>query len=247
MRRIVAAISLVFSTIFLSIIALTGSLFYNKGLVIHKLSHFWAFLHLKVCGIKVLSKGRENLLKPPYIIMCNHQSALDIFVLYIALPFMFKWVAKRQLFSIPFVGWIMKRASYVSLDRENPREGLRAINDAALKISKGMNIIVFPEGTRSKDGKLLPFKKGVFSLAVRAGVPVIPIGISGTSMLQPKGSLMPKEKGVIYVNIGKPILIIGDKASEKARVMDEVRASIERLMADTGGILIDSHGQTHGT
>jgi 1-acyl-sn-glycerol-3-phosphate acyltransferase len=230
MRRIAASISLVISTILLSTIALVLSIFDNKGRAIHSFSIFWAFLHLKLCGIKVVTKGRENLSKPPYIIMCNHQSALDIFVLYIALPFMFKWVAKRQLFSIPFVGWIMKRGGYVSLDRENPREGLKAINDAAQKIREGMNIIIFPEGTRSKDGKLLPFKKGVFSLALRASVPVIPIGINGTSSLQPKGSLMPEKKGVIHVNIGKPILISGDKASEKARIMGEVRASIESMI-----------------
>jgi 1-acyl-sn-glycerol-3-phosphate acyltransferase len=235
MRRIIAAICLVCSTLFLSTIALIASIFYNKSLLIHRLSCFWASLHLKLCGIKVSSKGKENLLKPPYIIMCNHQSALDIFVLYIALPFLFKWVAKRQLFSIPFVGWIMKRAEYISLDRENPRDGLKAINDAAQKIREGLNIIIFPEGTRSKDGKLLPFKKGVFSLAVRAGVSVIPIGINGSSRLQPKGSLMPKEKGVIYVNIGKPILVSGDKASEKARIMDEVKTSIEKLMAENEG------------
>lgn len=230
MRKIIASISLVCSTIFLSTIALTGSLFYNKGLLIHRLSLFWASLHLKLCGIRVLTKGRENLSKPPYIIMCNHQSALDIFIMYIALPFMFKWVAKRQLFSIPFVGWIMKRAGYISLDRESPRDGLKAINDAAQKVREGMNIIVFPEGTRSNDGKLLPFKKGVFSLVARAGVPVIPIGIIGTSRLQPKGSLMPNEKGAVYANIGQPILISGDKASEKTRIMNEVRASIERLI-----------------
>jgi 1-acyl-sn-glycerol-3-phosphate acyltransferase len=126
----------------------------------------------------------------------------------------------------------MKRGGYVSLDRDNPREGLKAINDAARKISEGMNIIIFPEGTRSKDGKLLPFKKGVFSLAVRAGVPIIPIGICGTSILQPKGSLIPKKNGIVNVNIGKPILVAGDKAQEKSRLMDEVRASIEMLIAN---------------
>jgi 1-acyl-sn-glycerol-3-phosphate acyltransferase len=95
-----------------------------------------------------------------------------------------------------------------------------------------MSVIVFPEGTRSKDGKLLPFKKGVFSLALRAGVPVIPIGIKGTSRLQPKGSLMPEEKGAVYVNIGEPILVGGNKATEKAKIMNEVKESIERLTAD---------------
>lgn len=232
MRRIIASITLVFSTLFLSIIALAASFFYSKDIVIHRLARFWAFLHLKMCGIRVLIRGKENILKPPYIIMCNHQSALDIFVLYLSMPFLFKWIAKRQLFSIPVVGWIMKRADYISIDRESPREGLKAINDAAQKIRKGLNILIFPEGTRSKDGKLLPFKKGVFSLALRAGVPVIPVGINGTGKLQPKESLMPGEKGVIYVNIGKPILIRGDRSSDKARIMIEARASIEELMAE---------------
>lgn len=232
MRRIIASISLVFSTLFLSFIALGASFFCNKDVVIHRFARFWAFLHLKMCGIRVLVKGREKISKPPYIIMCNHQSALDIFVLYLAMPFLFKWIAKRQLFSIPVVGWIMKRANYISIDRESPREGLKAINDAAQKIRNGLNILIFPEGTRSRDGKLLPFKKGVFSLALRAGVPVIPVGINGTGRLQPKESIMPGEKGVIYVNIGRPMLISGDRSSDKSRIMTEVRASIEELMTE---------------
>ncbi len=197
---------------------------------VHKIGRFWAALHLKISGIKVSLDGLENIRQPPYILMCNHQSALDIYSLLSSLPLSFKWIAKRQLFLIPFIGWAMKRAGYISIDRENPREALKAIEDAARKIRDGMNIIIFPEGTRSKDGVLLPFKKGVFSLALRAGVPILPVGIYGTSRLQPKGSFIPNKKGVIYINIGRPVATSDRGRAAKTDVMNEVRTEIERLI-----------------
>jgi len=230
MRKPLCFLNLIFSTIFLSIIALIVSFFDKKGERIHKIARFWAKLHLFFSGICVSIKGQENIPEPPCIFMCNHQSALDIYSLLAYLPLSFRWVAKRQLFNIPFFGWAMKKAGYISLDRENPREALKAIEKAAEKIRDGTNIIIFPEGTRSIDGTLLPFKKGVFSLALQAGVPLVPVGIRGTCNLQPKGSLVPVKKGLIYINIGKPIFILEKKASEKNRIMADVRESIERLM-----------------
>jgi 1-acyl-sn-glycerol-3-phosphate acyltransferase len=230
LRKILSLVNLVVSAIYLSVIAVFVSIFDRKGKIAHKIGRLWSKMHLKVSGIKVLTDGIDNIQKPPYIFMCNHQSALDIFSLQSSLPLSFKWIAKRQLFFIPFVGWSMKAAKYISIDRENPREALKAIEDAAGKIREGMNIVIFPEGTRSLDGKLLPFKKGVFSLALRAGVPIVPVGICGTSRLQPKGSFIPKEKGVIYINIGKAIHIADKGRSAKTEVMNEVRAEIERLM-----------------
>ena len=230
MRRAVSLLSLVFTTITLSVIALFISLFDAEGRVVRRVARFWASIHLKVCGITVSVTGVDNVSHPPYIFMANHQSALDIYALLCVLPLSSKWIAKRQLFSIPLFGWAMKRAGYISLDRENPREALKAINDAARKIREGTNILIFPEGTRSKDGVLLPFKKGVFSLVVRAGIPVLPVGIKGTSSLQRKGSFIPGKTGVIYVRMGEPIPVREDSVSEKARIMDEVKASIERLI-----------------
>lgn len=230
MRKILSFLNLIFSTVFLSIIALAVSLFDKKGEKIHKIARLWARMHLFVSGIDVSIDGLANVPEPPCIFMCNHQSALDIYALLAYLPLSFRWIAKRQLFYIPFFGWAMKKAGYISLDRENPREALRAIEDAAGKIREGMNIIIFPEGTRSRDGVLLPFKKGVFSLALRAGVPLIPVGIYGTCHLQPKGSFIPLKKGVIYIDIGEQIQTEGRKASEKNQVMVEVRDAILRLM-----------------
>lgn len=223
-------LNLLFTTIFLSVIALIISPFDRRGNAIHGIARFWAATHIRIGGIKVVTTGLDNITSPPYIFMCNHQSALDIYSLLFSLPLSFRWIAKRQLFLIPLFGWALKRAGHISLDRENPREALKAIDEAARKIREGMNIIIFPEGTRSRDGSLLPFKKGGFSLALRAMVPVVPIGIVGTSALQPKGSFIPGRKGVIYIHIGEPISLEGMGRSAKGEVMRSVRADIERLM-----------------
>ncbi|MCX8023148.1 MAG: 1-acyl-sn-glycerol-3-phosphate acyltransferase [Syntrophorhabdaceae bacterium] len=231
MRKALAFLSMVFVTVFLSIIALFVSIFDRTGRVVHNLARLWAKIHLKACGIEVKIDRTEPFNKTPMIIMCNHQSALDIYALLTAIPVHFKWIAKRQLFSIPFLGWAMKRAGYISLDRENPREALNAIIEAAAEIKDGTNILIFPEGTRSKDGTLLPFKKGAFLLALKAGVPVLPIGIYGTSPIQPKGSFIPRKKGTVYIHVGEPITVDAFNPHERSRLMEQVRASIEGLLA----------------
>lgn len=230
MRKILLLLHLIFLTLGLCVAALCASLFEREGKTVHRLARFWARTHLNVCGISIAAVGLENIAAPPYIFMCNHQSALDIFALLTALPVSFKWVAKRELFRIPFVGWCMRRAGYISLDRANPREALKAIEDAATKIRAGTNIIIFPEGTRSVDGVLLPFKKGAFSLALRAKVPIVPIGIQNTNKLQPKGSFIPNQKGVIYISVGKPVETALENRSAKTNVMLHIRSEIERLM-----------------
>ncbi len=231
MRKAFVLLSLTATGIFLSCLAIVFSFFEKDKRLVHLMSKWWSLCHLKVTGIKVSLHGAEHLPEPPFILMCNHQSALDIFTLIAGLPLVFKWLAKRELFRIPFLGWAMTRADYVSIDRENPREALKAIDEAGRKIREGMIIVIFPEGTRSEDGNLLPFKQGVFNLAQRAKVPIVPIGICGTSRLQPKGSFIPQQKGIVYINIGEPVEVSGKGSAEKARIMHEVRGRIEGLMA----------------
>jgi len=231
MRKAFAAVWLVTSTITMSLFALFIALFGARQETIHRLARLWARMYLAVAGIKVRVEGLDGIMSPPYVFMCNHQSALDIYALLAQLPVSFKWIAKRQLFAIPVIGWTMRKAGYISIDRENAREALKAIEEASRRIREGTNIIIFPEGTRSADGKLLPFKKGGFTLALRATVPIVPIGIHGSSALQPKGSSIPRKKGVIYIEIGDFMVLEGLDRSQKARVMDDVRASIEALMA----------------
>jgi 1-acyl-sn-glycerol-3-phosphate acyltransferase len=245
MRRAIVLTWLVSSTIILSLGGLLVALFGNREETLHRMARLWAKMYLAIAGIDVNVKGLERLGSPPYVFMCNHQSALDIYALLSGLPLSFKWIAKRQLFTIPVFGWAMRKAGYISIDRENAREALKAIEKAAQRIREGTNIIIFPEGTRSADGKLLPFKKGGFTLALRAMVPVVPIGIFGSSALQPKGGFIPLEKGVIYIEVGDPIVLEGMDRSQKTRVMDEVRVHIEGLMAK--GESSGTHGGRAGT
>ena len=234
MRRALSFLNLVVTTIVLSTVAVCAALFDRGGETTHKIARLWAHIYLRIAGIKVSVTGIEKVATPPYIFMCNHQSTLDIFALLSSLRLPFKWIAKKELFSVPFLGWALKSGRNISLDRENPRKGLKAMNEAANKIKDGMNVVIFPEGTWSTDGKLLPFKKGAFSLALRTGVPIIPVGISGTGKLQPGGCFIPREKGQVHIKMGEPVYTTKEGNSAKVRLMHEVRSRIERL--------IDSHG-----
>jgi 1-acyl-sn-glycerol-3-phosphate acyltransferase len=232
MRILLSYLNLVFTTLFLAVIALAVSPFDPKGERVHRIARFWASVSLKASGISVRLEGTENLVHPPYLLMANHQSALDISVLLAAMPLSFKFIAKRELFRIPFFGWAIKRAGYISIDRENPREALKAIEEAVQKIGAGTTVLIFPEGTRSKDGNLLPFMKGAFSLASRAQVPVLPLAIRGSYALHPTGSILtvPRRKGVVTIRLGKPIQVEGRSPSYKAELADMVRTAIERLL-----------------
>jgi 1-acyl-sn-glycerol-3-phosphate acyltransferase len=230
-RKLFSSLNLVLSTISLFFAALIVSPFDRKGEIVNKIGRLWAIVHLKACGIGVSLEGTENISEPPYVFMCNHQSELDIFALLSSLDLSMKWIAKKELFSVPFLGRVLKMGKNISLDRENPRKALRAMNEAANRVKEGMNVVIFPEGTWSTDGTLLPFKKGGFNLALRTGAPVIPVGILGTRHLQPEDSFIPREKGLVRVKIGQPILAQKDGRAAKEELMCHVRSCIEKLTA----------------
>jgi 1-acyl-sn-glycerol-3-phosphate acyltransferase len=136
--------------------------------------------------------------------MSNHQGSYDIFALHGHLPFDFKWLAKKELFSIPFFGWTLAAAGYVSIDREGNRDTVRAMNEAARKIHDGMSVLIFPEGSRSPDGSIQPFKKGGFSLAMKSKVPIVPVSIAGSREIMPKGQKV-ANPGRIRIRVDAPI------------------------------------------
>src|SRR5210317_685359 len=132
----------------------------------------------------------DNLpLDAPCILMPIHQSNFDIPVLLGRLPVQFRWLAKAELFKIPIFGRGMRGCGYISIDRSNRKSAFQSLAEAATKIRNGVSVLIFPEGTRSRDGKILPFKKGGFVLSVDAGVPIVPIVIYNTGSIMPKGRL----------------------------------------------------------
>ena len=159
----------------------------------------------RIGGIRVEVEGLENLQpNQSYIFAANHQSQIDIPALQGYLNADFRWLAKKELFKVPIWGAAMRKAGYIPVDRSHGRKALKSLEKAAKKIAEGTSVIIFPEGTRSIDGHLQPFKAGGMVLAIKAGVPLVPVGIVGTHEILPKGRLLIKP-GRVKISLGQPI------------------------------------------
>lgn len=145
--------------------------------------------------------GKENIRKnQPYVIVSNHQSALDILVLY-RLFTHFKWVAKKELFRVPVVGWNLWLNRYITVDRKNPKDALRMIQQGLAHLRMGSSVLLFAEGTRTLDGKVKRFKEGAFLLAKKANVPILPVVIDGTLEALPKNGFTISGKHSFKIHI----------------------------------------------
>ncbi|HOJ52187.1 MAG TPA: lysophospholipid acyltransferase family protein [Syntrophales bacterium] len=192
-------------TAYLSFTALFMALVGGTENSIHKLARLWARIILFLSGVKVEVKGVENVLSDrPQIFMSNHQSGFDIFIVLAFVPGQFRWIAKKELFRIPVFSQAMKTAGYIEIDRQNHEKAMESLKIAAQKIREGKSVMSFPEGTRSRDGRIKAFKQGMFHLALQAGVPIVPITIIGASEIMPKRKLR-INPGKITMVIDKPI------------------------------------------
>src|SRR5271157_1324346 len=165
-------------TAFMSLWSVFFSIFPDAENKIHKVANLWAKILLLICNIKVKVIGAENILHgKPQIFMANHQSDFDILIVLGHIPGQFRWIAKKELFNIPIFGAAMKNAGYIEIDRHNREKAMQSLDQAALRIREGKSVMTFPEGTRSRDGEIKPFKQGIFHLAIKSGVPIIPVSI----------------------------------------------------------------------
>ncbi len=222
---------ILFSVPPMALIIILCALIDKKGLLPHRLSTLWLKGVIRCSGVQIEVRGLE-LLKPErsYVFAANHQSQFDIPVLGVVLPFQVRWLAKESLFRIPFFGWALKATGYIPIDRQNPRRGLRSLEAAAQKVKKGFSVIIFPEGTRSPDGRLLSFKSGGFVLAIKSGQPVVPIAICGTRKVMPRGRLW-VTPGLVRVKIYKPIETKGLTLRDKAELSQLVYLTIKKGVA----------------
>ena len=217
-----------FATLVCGLAVILLSFFVRSSNPLHNIGRIWGRSILFVSRVKVSVKGLSNIdPSAPYIYMPNHQSNFDIPVLLGHLTVQFRWLAKVELFKIPIFGRAMRKAGYISIDRYHRESAFESLKVAAHKIKSGVSVLIFPEGTRSRDGKIRPFKKGGFVLAVDAGVPIVPVVIKGTRAIMPKGKFR-VYPGHVSMVIQKPI----DTSTYSRETKEALMESVRRVICD---------------
>jgi 1-acyl-sn-glycerol-3-phosphate acyltransferase len=217
---------IVLYTIFWGLIACFLGLVDRSGEGVIWVARNWVSWILATCRVEVVREGIDRIdPKQPYVFMSNHQSVIDTAAIVSTLPVSWRFVAKRELVWVPFFGWALGLGGHVIVDRGDHERAMRSMKRAAERIRTGTNVIIFPEGTRSPSGELGPFKSGGFHLAIEAGVPILPVTVSGTTQITPKGSLR-IESGRVRILYGKPIPTAGLDLEARGRLKDEVRQAI---------------------
>lgn len=213
---------------FFSFWAVVFSFFRNAENNVHKVANIWSRVLLFICATQVEVIGGKNILHHrPQVLMANHQSDFDILIVLAHVPGQFRWIAKKELFTIPIFGQAMRSAGYIEIDRQNHEKALESLDVAAQHIRRGKSVMTFPEGTRSRNGEIKPFKPGTFYLAIQSGAPIVPISIIGSGEIMPKRSLKIKP-GKIKLVIDKPIPVAGYSLENRHELIERVRQVIIR-------------------
>jgi len=217
----------VFWTFLNAILALLVIPFDRRGRLYHGVGKRWSRGLTVICGLKLTMRGLEHLERGrSYIYVSNHASLLDIPVVTVGVPHQIRIVYKKELEKIPLLGWGLKWGSYIGIDRGSSADARRSLEEAIEKIRKGASVFLYAEGTRTLDGKLQPFKRGAFNLAVTAGVPVVPLTINGTYRVLPKSTLT-IHPGPVELVFERPIEVGSEQGKEaELRLMEKVHAAI---------------------
>lgn len=192
-------------TIIMASLTILSTFVDHSGKSTNWIARTWGWLLLWVGRIPLQVEGLEHL-QPgqAYVFAANHRSNFDIYALISLMPGKIVWVAKESLFKIPIFGQSIRRMGSIPVDRSDLQKAIRSLNQAAEKIKGGFSTIIFPEGTRATTPELLPFKKGLFIMAQKAGQPIVPVSVSGTRFIQPRGSFKIRP-GPVRVVISPPI------------------------------------------
>jgi 1-acyl-sn-glycerol-3-phosphate acyltransferase len=188
----------------------------------------WARQVLRAAGTPVQVEGLERIPGGPVVYASNHSSMFDIWALSASLPGSTRFVAKQELGRVPFVGPAMVRAGHILIDRDVKKHAFEAYERAAQTIRRGFSAVVFPEGTRSRSGELLPFKNAPFALAIAAQVPILPVYVHNTFEILPKGAWVLRPRP-IRILIGDPIATAGLTRGDRDTLRERVRAAIIAL------------------
>jgi 1-acyl-sn-glycerol-3-phosphate acyltransferase len=214
-------------------LSLLASLGDKSGRVQHRLAQIWARGCVRISGARLTVLGAENLRKHPVAVYAaNHTSYMDTPVIFSSLPFQFRILAKKELWTMPFIGWHLNRSGQIPVDTVSPNATVSSLGAGVRALRGGMPLFVFPEGSRTPDGAMQPFLAGAAFLAIRSQVPIVPIALSGVYDLLPMHTrhFYP---GEITMNVGEPIPTTGMNIRQTDDLNTRLRHTIEQLRNST--------------
>ncbi|MBV9266054.1 MAG: 1-acyl-sn-glycerol-3-phosphate acyltransferase [Acidobacteriaceae bacterium] len=219
--------AIVIATIVCATISFIVSFFEPTGRAMHRVAQAWARLLLRFSGVNVHVEGLAHIdPNGSYVFISNHQSYMDTPVVLAHIPVQFRFLAKRGLFQIPFLGTHLGRAGHIPVPREDPRAAVKTMQQAAEVIQeKRISLLIFPEGGRSRNGIMRPFKEGGTYIAIRAGVPLVPVALIGTRAVLPYGAAVVKS-GRVSVRILPPIDTRNLRLKDRGTVTEQLRELI---------------------
>lgn len=227
-------------TVIFGSLSLLASLMEKSGKIQHRIANIWARLCVRISGSRLTIRGVENLRRHPVAVYAsNHTSYMDTPVIFAALPFQFRILAKKELWPIAFIGWYLDRSGQIPIDTVNPRATLSSLGAGVKALRSGMPLFVFPEGARTPNGELQTFLSGAAYLAIRAQVPLVPIALSGVYDLLPIHThhFFP---GDLTLSVGDPIDTTGMTARQTDELTARLRDTIESLRQPCASCAKDS-------
>jgi 1-acyl-sn-glycerol-3-phosphate acyltransferase len=229
---------LILNTIAVCLTIIIISPFDKKGNTVHYIGKFWSLLNIFLSGTRLTIRGKEKInTNLTHIVMSNHQSLFDVWALIGKIPLQIRWIVKAEIRKIPIFGYTLERMGHIYVDRKKRAAAYISLETAAGKIKNGTSVIIFPEGTRSNDGHLLKFRMGGIIMALKSGVPILPVTVNGSRFVLPKNTLalMP---GKIEVVVGDMIDASTYDENNKNELMEKIRSAIhENLDLEYGKLV----------
>lgn len=220
--------SIILNTLVLAVLIILIAPFDKRGNLIHYIGKLWALLNIYLSGARLSIKGKDKIAKGrSYVIMSNHQSLFDIWALIGKMPLQLRWIIKSEIKRMPIFGYALDRMGHIYVDRKRPKDTVPSLRAAAEKMRNGASVVIFPEGTRSEDGRLQKFHRGGTLLADMSGVPILPVTVNGSRFVLPKGTLalMPGKIQIVVGDSIDPGMFEHDK---KDALLTAVRSAIEK-------------------
>ena len=237
LRSTAVWIGIVLSTVLFGLPAIVAAFVPPRGEWFLRFARGWARTILFFARIPVRVLHPERLADGGgFVVVANHESFSDILVLLARLPLSVRFLTKKSIFRVPILGWSIRAAGFVPVDRGNRARSLATVEAALQLLKSGRSLVIFPEETRARTAELLAFKSGAALLAVRSGFPLLPVGIAGTRRALPRGTLA-ISPGPVAISIGRPIDVVGRSARDRDDLTRETRERIGALREEAAEVL----------